>query len=135
EDAAARRTARPGSPCFVSLGALSRPALLLRSTARPAHHHAVLLDELGRPGMAVLVALHAAPRIALAVECVYVALLLGGAPLLLILSPAPEHATVMPAVAKSERSAAQIAMRRVFGATPLHFARGHGRPPPTPSTC
>src|SRR6266571_4615033 len=47
--------------------------------------------------MAVFVALDAAPRIALAIERMHIALLLGGAALLPLLPPTSEHAVHLPA--------------------------------------
>src|SRR5206468_11487372 len=70
--------------------------LVLRRAAWPAHRNAILLDDVGGAGMPVLVALHAAARIALAVERVRVALLLVRAVLLASPAPASEHGWFVP---------------------------------------
>src|SRR5919204_5626367 len=69
---------------------------LLRRSARPAHDDPVVLHELARVRVPVLVALHAAARIALAVERVRVALLLVRPALLPAPSPSSEHGRVVP---------------------------------------
>jgi hypothetical protein len=80
----------------VALSAFFRREVFLRSTTRAAHDDAVLLDDLPRIGPAVVLALHAAARVALDVERMRVALLLVGAMLLTALQPPSEHGSVLP---------------------------------------
>src|SRR4051812_21100693 len=76
---------------------------LLRGAARAAHRDALVLDDLARVGSAVLGALEASPRVALAIERLRVALLLVGAMLLvgarplarLLVDPSLRHRDVL----------------------------------------
>src|SRR5215210_1742931 len=60
---------------------------LLRCPAGAGHDRSALLDEVARVGVAVLVRLHASPRVALDVERVRIALLLVRAVVLVRLRP------------------------------------------------
>src|SRR5689334_3946941 len=86
----------------MALPAVALPALIgrevfLRRAAGAAHHDAGLLDELGRLRVPILVGLDTAARVALAVERVWIALLLVRAVLLATLEPSSQHAAVLPA--------------------------------------
>src|SRR3954447_11446183 len=80
----------------VLAAAVLRRRVLLRSASRCGHHRAVFLDDVARICRPVFVALHAAARIALAIERVDVALLLVRAMLLALLAPPAQHGTVVP---------------------------------------
>src|SRR5439155_9228815 len=86
----------PGLARTVSGAALLDRLTLLRRPSRPAHHDALLIDELTRVRVPVLVALHATARITLDVERARVALLLVRTVLFPTLAPPSQHGSMLP---------------------------------------
>src|SRR4051794_5348570 len=77
-----------GVPAVACAPLLDREALLRRST-RAAHRGVALDDDVAWIRVSVRVRLHAAARVVLDVERVHVALLLGGACVLVLVRPPP----------------------------------------------
>src|SRR5581483_5496097 len=90
------------SSSAVVCAALVGRRVVLRGAAGAGHRDALGLDDVGRLRRPVRVVLEPAARIAGARERSRIALLLVG-PMLLLLAPAPEHRTPIPAASQLNR--------------------------------